>query len=346
MEFAPAHLWEVAFMPKCVSIEKRFAECVINVLKKHGLLDVKHKITKQDNEVLIPIREVDEEALKAIFSKCNGQASFTIKECSPPKRKLTKVEDLPSFDIVGEVVIIRENALISRSISEVVEKIRLAHPKIRAIWVKRETTSAFRVPTLELLWGEELRDVITKEYGIKLKARLGHVYFNPRLAEEHYRVSKLVKDGEVVVDMFCGIGGFSIHIAARSLSLVIANDLNPVAYQLLLENIELNRGKIKGTIIPLNMDSVELSSVLRQESVDRIIADHPTESLSFVHEYNRLLKPHGVLNLYVLAKGEHEARAKVTAALSGWVVMGCREVLEHSPGTGIYRCDLIKPKNV
>jgi len=70
---------------------------------------------------------------------------------------------------------------------------------------------------------------------LQFKVKLGEVYFNPRLSEEHHRLAEATKSGEVVVDAFTGIGGFAIHIASLKTSLVIANDANPVAYKLLVE---------------------------------------------------------------------------------------------------------------
>ncbi|MEM0199168.1 MAG: methyltransferase [Desulfurococcaceae archaeon] len=330
-------------MTKCIVINKKYAECVMNVLKKKRLLNTEYKVLRIDEQVLIPVQENLEDEVRDAVKLCTtDDLKFT--ECNPPRRKTSNSVSIPSFDIVDNVVIIRENVLRTWSIGELVENIRKVHPRVRAIWVKRETVDVYRIPVLELLWGEDIRDLMVKEYGFKFKVKLGKVFFNPRLAEEHRRLAKLVKPGEIVLDMFSGIGGFSIHIAGEVPSLVIANDLNPDAYELLLENIVLNKRRIKGVIVPLNMNSRELPGVVREGSVDRIIADIPGYSLNFVDEYRVLLKPGGKLHLYILAESVQVAMQSSLSKLKNWFLESCLEVLEYSPKLSVYRCDLVKPK--
>lgn len=330
-------------MVKCISVEKKFAECAIRVLKERGFLNRGFEVTRTSNRVLIPVEETRvEEALKEL-AKCGGDPE--IVECEPPRKKLESVS-LPSLDIVDNVVIVRENALRHVEKNELINMLKKVYPRIRAVWIKKETIDAFRTPVLELLWGEEVREIVAKEHGLKFRVKLGHVYFNPRLGEEHHRLAVNVKPGEVVMDMFCGVGGFAIHVAATTPSLVIANDINPVAYELLLENIALNMRRLKGTIIPLNLDSKSLVEVVVRGSVDRVIADFPTGSLDFVEVYDHALKPGGVLHLYLVAGSGDDAKRLVLEKLNNWRIHLCLEVLEYSPRLSIYRCDLVKPEDV
>lgn len=327
-------------MAKCVSIDKRSAECTIKVLREKDILDRDFNVLREGDRVLVPVVEnYIGEALKEA-KKCTENPE--VVDCAPPRKKLERAS-LPSLDIVDNVVIIRENALKHVEKSEFLNTLKKVYPRVRAVWVKKETVDVFRTPILELLWGEEVRDVVAKEHGLKFKVKLGQVYFNPRFSEEHHRLAVHVGPGEVVVDMFCGVGGFAIHIAATTPSLVIANDANPIAYALLLENVALNMKKLRGTIVPLNLDSKSLVEVLVKGSVDRIIADFPTGSLGFVEVYEYLLRPGGVLHLYVLAESENKVEEAVLDKLIGWKLTRCVEVLEYSPRLSIYRCDLIKP---
>lgn len=70
-------------------------------------------------------------------------------------------------------------------------------------------------------------------------------------ATEHERIVSELKRGDVVYDMFAGIGPFSVP-AAKKFCIVYANDLNPESYRWLEQNIQLN--KVKGDIIPSNKD--------------------------------------------------------------------------------------------
>lgn len=325
-------------MPLCLVVAKNYAECVLARVRKAGLLDEDYVITRTNSEVYIPIKTSE---LASLIESCTE--NYRIESCNLPVRKRTEGIDVPSFDIVDNVVIIRENALRDRDVNEVVENIRKIHPKVRAIWVKKETRDLFRIPVLELLWGKEVRDVIAKEYGLLFKVKLGYVYFNPRLAEEHNRLASKVAPFEVVIDVFCGIGGFAIHIAARKHSLVVANDANPAAYELLLENIALNKKKLRGTVIPLNNDARDLPGILMEESADRIIADFPSGSMEFIDVYEALLKRGGMLHLYILAESSENASVAIKDKLKHWRLIACQRVLEYSPRLSVYRCDVIKP---
>ncbi len=59
-------------------------------------------------------------------------------------------------------------------------------------------------------------------------------------ATEHQRLVGLVKPGDVLFDVFAGIGPFAIPAAKKGCT-VLANDLNPESYRWLQYNIDLNK---------------------------------------------------------------------------------------------------------
>ena len=79
---------------------------------------------------------------------------------------------------------------------------------------------------------------------------MAKAYFSPRLSQEHNRVSSLVKGKEVIIDLFAGVGPFSILIAKNNPDVrIFAIDINPVAVEFLEKNIRINR--VDKTIVPL-----------------------------------------------------------------------------------------------
>ena len=98
-----------------------------------------------------------------------------------------------------------------------------------------------REPVYRILYGSET-ETVNRENGCLFKLDLSKVMWSKGNNNERLRIAKLVRDGERVIDMFAGIGYFSIpigvHANARE---VIAIEINPNSYRYLCENIELNK---------------------------------------------------------------------------------------------------------
>ncbi|MHA2323345.1 MAG: class I SAM-dependent methyltransferase, partial [Candidatus Thorarchaeota archaeon] len=152
----------------------------------------------------------------------------------------------------------------------------------------------------QCLAGEDKTDTIHIEYGCRLAVDLSKAYFSPRLLEEHNRIAQLVKDNEFIVDMFCGVGPFPIHIARQKKAHIIAIDINPDAIGLLNESVRLN--KLVGTIEPIVGDAKDYS---KSHVADRVIMNHPSGAFDFVPDACRILKPQGVLHYYDFVGGEN-----------------------------------------
>jgi tRNA (guanine37-N1)-methyltransferase len=121
------------------------------------------------------------------------------------------------------------------------------------------------------------------------------------LLEEHNRIAQLVQSGETIVDMFCGVGPFPIHIAKQKDAEIIAIDINPSAIALLRESIDLNR--LVGTIEPIIADARKyISSV--ELSADRVIMNHPSGASEYVHDACSILKSGGIMHYYDFIGGD------------------------------------------
>ncbi|KAL2911537.1 tRNA(m(1)G37)methyltransferase [Polyrhizophydium stewartii] len=110
----------------------------------------------------------------------------------------------------------------------------------------------FRFFQMELLAGEDNMMAELKEGGCQFRFDFSKVYWNSRLQGEHDRIVKLFSKGDLVCDVFAGVGPFALPAAKTAGCIVFANDLNPQSYKFLVENIKLN--KLEGRIRPFNMD--------------------------------------------------------------------------------------------
>ncbi len=324
---------------ECVVVSKLMGEFVRKLLLKNSILDKRYRITIHNDKLYIPI--VDSRKASNLLEE-HG-VFFNIVECSPPLGKASsKLEHIPAYDIVGDVVIVRESVIKEWGRGELVSVIKSVYPRVKSIYVKKGTETRYRLSRLELLWGMDVDEVVHREYGLRFYILLHKVYYNPRLSTEHRLVANEVVDGEFVVDMFSGIGGFSLHIACLRNALVLANDLNPYAIECLLRSVELNKKKLKGSVIASLNDAWSIPSFVYRGRADRIIANLPRGSLDFIEVYNYLSHTGTVLYLYILGSSSKDVVDRVSNSLVDWRVTGVRKVLDYSPYRYVFRVKLSK----
>ena len=98
-----------------------------------------------------------------------------------------------------------------------------------------------REPVYNIIYGSET-ETINKENGCLFKLDLAKVMWSKGNNNERLRIAKLVEDDAVVLDMFAGIGYFSIPIGVHSNAKQIYSiEINPNSYFYLNENIKLNK---------------------------------------------------------------------------------------------------------
>ncbi len=150
-------------------------------------------------------------------------------------------------------------------------------PYIKSVWGKTfgqaRVVGQFRTPTgLEHLAGIEKSEVIAVENGVAFKHDFTKIIFSKGNINERSYLPTLVKSGETVLDMFAGIGYFSLMIAKHaSPAAVHSCEINPVAFNYLSENILLN--KVQDTVRAYHGDCADIVPRLVKEGVtaDRII---------------------------------------------------------------------------
>ena len=122
-----------------------------------------------------------------------------------------------------------------------------------------------RQPVYQILWGGET-ETVNRENGCLFKLDLAKVMWSKGNNNERLRIANLVKDGEDVIDMFAGIGYFSIPIGVHAnANQVYSIEINPDSYHFLCENIKLNK---LDNITPILGDCMDMTPKYK---ADRII---------------------------------------------------------------------------
>jgi tRNA wybutosine-synthesizing protein 2 len=150
-----------------------------------------------------------------------------------------------------------------------------------------------REPELELLYGETT-ETIHKENGCLYNLDLSKVMWAKGNTNERIRIAKLVEDKEIVLDMFAGIGYFSLPIAIHSkVKKIIAIEINPNSFEYLKKNIILN--KVQDKVNPILGDSNEIAKNL---SVDRVIMGYVKTTHHYLNSAISSLNDGGILHYH------------------------------------------------
>jgi len=206
-------------------------------------------------------------------------------------------ELISAFDQIGEIIIVRiPDSLLSKK--KIIGKALLDEVKIvRSVFYQASAVEGnFRTRDLEILAGEDNTETEYKEFGCKFRVDVKNAFFSPRLSTERERIANLVQDGEVMTNMFAGIGMFSIMAAKKKKCTVYSLDINPVASKLCETNIGLN--KLAGEVISINGDASEIVDNQLEDKSDRTLMLLPERSDEFLESAIKTTKNGGIIHYY------------------------------------------------
>ncbi|MBS7609356.1 class I SAM-dependent methyltransferase family protein [Candidatus Bathyarchaeota archaeon] len=204
-----------------------------------------------------------------------------------------------SFDLIGDIAVLRlpgELEYLGLLLGEALLK---ANRRISTVLLQKGGVSGtFRLRNLQWILGEKRTETIHKEHGCLFKVDLAKAYFSPRLQHERLRIAHLIKPLENLVNLFSGVGCFSIIAAKHSLlRSAFSIDLNPDAVKLMEENIRLN--KVEGRVIPILGDAKDVVEHSLVGIADRVLMPLPELVYEYLDTAIKALKPSGgFLHLY------------------------------------------------
>ncbi|MDH3361106.1 MAG: class I SAM-dependent methyltransferase family protein [Nitrosopumilus sp.] len=206
-------------------------------------------------------------------------------------------ELISSFDQIGDIIILRiPDALSSKK--KIIGETLLNEVKIaRSVFYQASAVEGdFRTRDLEILAGEDNTETEYKEFGCKFIVDVENAFFSPRLSTERERIANLIQDGEVVTNMFAGIGMFSIMAAKKKKCTVYSLDINPVASKLCEKNIAIN--KLTGKVISINGDASKIINEQLINKSDRTLMLLPEKSDEFLESAINATKDNGTIHYY------------------------------------------------
>ena len=168
------------------------------------------------------------------------------------------IEEIPSgFETIGDIAHLNLTGRLFEDYRYLIGEVVMdKNPIIRTVVTKiGQIESTYRFYDLECIAGDASSyETLVLEDKVRFTVDVSKVYWCSKLGSERNRmIEKILNKGEVLCDMFCGIGPLAVKAAVKKQIKVIANDLNPSCYEYLQKNIQMN--KVGKLVIPFNMDA-------------------------------------------------------------------------------------------
>ena len=219
-------------------------------------------------------------------------------------------------DVIGDIAIVRLENFTATEKRKVAGALLGELKNVRVVMEQRGGIEGeFRLRKLKHLAGEKRTLTLHRENGCSFRVDVARCYFSPRLSTERLRIADSVGTKERVLNMFAGVGPYSIPIAKKG-ARVMSCELNEYASKLHVENDKLNG--VEGLVEVVNADAAELPR-LTKERFDRVLMPHPSEADRFLPAALQMAKKGAIIHYYrhVLGRKEEEAEAAVQDELKG-----------------------------
>ncbi len=332
-------------------IPKDEGEYIRKKLFKMGLVRKDYKIFDEDNFIYLPLKEMPDTEIITTYG-------FTVEDGSAEGRSYRKTpqeliaenvdidDDLKIFlpqkwERLGSVVIIK----IPEELEDLRFKIAESYAKVLDVeCVVRERnhiSGIQRIPDIEILYGSDT-ETIHFENGIYYKLDVSKLMFSSGNIDEKLRMSSLDCTGETIIDMFAGIGYFTLPLAVHTNAHeIIACEINPVSYSYLKENVVLNN--VQDIVHPVLGDNNDLEGC---RIADRIIMGYVHTTHQHLKKAFELIKTGGVIHYhdtYPLEIFPDAALENIKKAAGDrkYSISLIREVKSYSPGVSHIVMDII-----
>lgn len=325
-------------------VKKEFTEEVRRSLFKKGLVDKRYVFVKNGDYIEMPLlRRLKKEEIK-LFKRENVKfinkklpsktLSKTPFEVILEKAGMENKNLLPKkWELVGDVLILRVPKEIEKqekNVAETYAEVLNTKTVVKVMGI----SGIYRKPKIKVLYGSST-ETTHKENKIRFKLDVSKVMFSSGNIDERIRTAYLSNKNETVVDMFAGIGYFSVPMAVYSKpKRIFAYEINPDAYHYLCKNIGLN--KVQNIVTPFLFDNRNAD----ENIADRVIMGYLKNTKSFLPKALRILKQDGGIIHYhesypneLLSKTPFENVKKIAGQHGKMVkLLDFRNVKSYAPG--------------
>jgi tRNA (guanine37-N1)-methyltransferase len=302
----------------CLKLPKRNGEKAIQIITKLDLLNKELKIRLIGRFLYLPliqkpssiqIYEIEKEILKEpkITIKDFNKRRSSTKDLRKTVRNILPPNLLDHFpraiDFVGDIAVIDIPLDLEKQKRIIGEAVLMSYKNVKTVLAKSGAVKGiYRLRDYEVIAGLPNTETVHKENGCKYRLDISKVYFSPRLSYEHDRVASKVYENETIIDMFSGVGPFSVLIAKKHKNVKIyALDINPDAVKFLERNVIVN--DVIDKVLPIVGDAREVVYKRLLGKADRLIMNLPESANEYLGAACAALKSEGgIIHYYEFIK--------------------------------------------
>jgi len=188
--------------------------------------------------------------------------------------------------VIGDILVVKNDVINEDEL--------LKTPGVNRIVKLGRITGLKREPEVEIIVGEGT-ETIHRENKCGFKLDVSKIMWSKGNTTERKRMSLLPEDGEVIVDMFAGIGYFSIPMAVHSSpEQIYSLEINPVSHSYLCDNIKIN--KVEDVVKPILGNCREVAP--QDVAADRVLMGYIGNTHEYLDVAMDTLKNGGILHYH------------------------------------------------
>jgi len=319
-------------------VDKRRSQAAIESLRAEGVYDDTRSVSEwTEDSVAIPVTAPPQKTQFREIVRQVGERRLRTLDGHLRERGWTDEEIAAapsSWAVLGSVVLVDIGD--SPRPAAVGEALLALHGEAETVLARHGISGDHREPSVEVIAGDGDTETIHTEHGTRYAMDLAEVMFSPGNKAERARMGEVVAADERVLDMFAGIGYFTLPMA-RAGAHVTAVERNQTAFRFLVENVMLN--DVDERVHPYRADCRDVVPEFAEEGrADRVVMGY-YEAHEYLDSALEALAPGGVLHMHeatpdALVFDRPIERLEAAAAEAGRdvAILDTRRVKEYSEG--------------
>ncbi|MGM0398934.1 MAG: class I SAM-dependent methyltransferase [Halobacteriota archaeon] len=286
--------------PLAALVRKAEAEATMDALRAEGVYDDDRRVREQDDEHL---------SVPLLAPPSETPVVDVFEEDDPAYRRIgldsllrergfdeAAIERAPSsWAVIGDVILVSFGDCERRE--AVGEALLDLHGEADTVLARGGIAGETRHPDVEVVAGSGDTETVHYEHGTAYALDLARVMFAPGNKAERAHMGEVVAPDETVLDMFAGIGYFTLPMA-RAGARVTAVEKNPEAFRYLTENAALNEVQDRVELLLGDCrDVVETRVAAADPRFDRVVMGY-YDAYAYLESALASLAPGGIVHMH------------------------------------------------